>query len=472
MKENNNLNNKKYLFEEMKVSKALATMAVPTVISQLINLIYNMVDAIFIGQTGDTYKAAAVTLAYTIFLMTTAFSNLFGIGGGSLVARLLGVGKTNKAKGASSLSFYGSIVIAILYSILIFIFMEPLLYFLGASENTILFAKQYLFVVTVIGTFPVVLSQTLSHLIRHVGYSKEASIGLSMGGILNCILDPIFMFILLPKGYEVLGAAIATLISNIISLVYLFIKYLSIKKESALSMNINDIKYLEKNDIKSLFGVGVPSALLPGLFDLANIVLNALMSSYGDIQLAAIGIVMKIERLPNAINIGISQGMLPIVAYNYASENHKRMNDILNTAKKVGLMIAFVSLILYQIFANPLSKIFLNVNMGSNKEIALQTIFYASLFLRIRCFASPVQFLNYNTSYCMQAVDYGKGTLLHVIFRELVFYIPYMFIFNYLFGIYGLVIAIFFGEGSGAIFATLIFRHWKKENINIKKYIY
>lgn len=456
---------KKYLFEKMPVKKALFSMAVPTIISQLINLVYNMVDTIFIGQTGDAYKTAAVTLAFSIFMLTIAFSNLFGIGGGSLIARLTGAGKEKQARSVCAFSFYGSIAVALLYSLLIGVFQTPILRFLGASDNTIGFAKQYLLLVVIIGNVPVILSGTAAHLLRNTGYSRQASIGLSAGGILNVILDPLFMFVILPDGMEVFGAALATLLSNVAACIYLIFKMHSISKHSPVSMNPADLFRISQENIKVLFDVGIPSALLNGLFDVANIVLNALMASHGDLELAAIGIVMKAERLPNAVNIGICQGMLPIVAYNFASGNHPRMDQVIKTARKYGLGISFASLVLFEACSPLLCSLFMNTGAGTDRAAAVQTIAFAAIFLRIRCLASPLQFLNYSTSFGMQAVGYGRGTLMHAVFRELVFYIPFMFVLNGLFGTYGLSCAIIFGEGAGAMFAIVLFDRWKKKNL-------
>ena len=212
---------KQEIFENLPIRKALMVMAVPTIISQLVNLIYNMVDAFFIGRTGNSYMMAATTITITLTMMNVAFSNLHGIGGGSLVARLMGQQQTENAKKVSAFSFYGCILIALAYSLLIGIFINPVLQFLGASEATIDYARQYTLYVIVIGTLPSIVSQTLAHLLRNSGYATEASIGLSGGGILNVLLDPLFMFVILPKGQEVAGAAIATLISNICACLYI-----------------------------------------------------------------------------------------------------------------------------------------------------------------------------------------------------------------------------------------------------------
>ena len=230
------------------------------------------------------------------------------------------------------------------------------------------------------GSLPTILSMMGAHLLRNVGYSRQASIGLSGGGILNMVLDPLFMFVLLPDGWEVLGAALATLISNIASCIYMLYMLNKVSKTSALSIRLADVRGVKQADMKGVFTVGVPSAILTGLFDVANIFLNALMAVHGDLALAAVG-------------------------------------------------ISLLSLALFQAFAAPLVRIFLSTSAG-DVEAALVTIGFAVIFIRIRCVASPFQFLNYHTSYCMQAMGDGFGTLLHAVVRELVFYIPFMFLLD------------------------------------------
>lgn len=452
---------KKELFESIPVPKAIAAMAVPTIISQLINLIYNTVDTIFIGRTGDPAKTAAVTVAFTLFMMTVAFSNLFGIGGGSLIARLIGAKREEDAKKVSAFSFYCAIGIALLYSLVIGVFLDPILRVLGASDQTIGYARQYVLVVVVAGNLPVILSQTVAHLLRNSGHSRQASIGLSSGGILNILLDPLFMFVLLPQGKEVLGAAIATLLANVAACVYLLLAFRKVSKTAPLSFRPGDAKAIKKPEIKSLFTVGLPSAALTALFDVANMFLISLMSAYDVPEQAAIGIVMKAERLPNAINIGLCQGMLPIVAYNYSSGNRERMSKVIRSVRIYGLAISAVCLILFEIFASQVVRLFLSTSAGKIDD-AVKTIGFATLFLQIRCLASISQFLNYHTSFCMQAVGNGRDTLLHAFCRELVFYIPFMYLLNALFGKVGLVCALIAGETCGAILALILFIRWKR----------
>ena len=164
------------------------------------------------------------------------------------------------------------------------------------------------------------------------------------------------------------------------------------------------------------------------------------------------GIVMKVERIPNAINIGICQGMLPIIAYNYTSGDHNRMKEVIKKARHMGLLVSAICILLFLIFANPIAHVFMNT-AAENIKTAIITITYATLFLRIRCIAAPVQFMNYHTSFCMQAMGNGGKTLLHAIVREIVFYIPFMFILDKYFNKEGLAFALPIGEACGAAFA-------------------
>lgn len=456
---------KKDLFETMPVPRALMSMAVPAIISQLISLVYNMVDAFFLGRTGNPYMLAATSLTFTIVLLMVALSNLFGIGGGSQMARLIGQGRHDEAKSVSAFSLYGAVAAALLYSLVIGLFRSPILFALGASEATIVYAKQYVTIVVVCGSIPSIISTSLAYQLRNVGYSKQASFGLSSGGILNMLLDPLFMFVLLPQGMEVIGAALATLLSNICSLAYLLFIFCSLSKQTPMSPKAGDAVKISRENMKRLFAVGIPSSLMTAFADIASMVLNVLMAGHGDMALAGLGIVLKIERVPNAFNVGLCQGMLPIVAYNYSNGNHKRMNEVIRTSRMYGLVIAAVSVLLFEIFALPLPRLFMSTSQN-NAEQALMTIGFAVLLLRIRCISSPLQYINYHASFCMQAIGNGKATILHIAVRQLVFYVPFMLIFDALMGLPGLAWALVAGELCSAIFALLLLKKIQKQGLS------
>ncbi|MBR3973633.1 MAG: MATE family efflux transporter [Oscillospiraceae bacterium] len=417
------------IFERMSVPRALAKMAIPTIISQLITLIYNIADTWFIGQTDNPYMVAASSLVLTVFLMTAGVSNLFGVGGGSLVVRLLGSKDEEEAAKAASYSLMMAGIAALIFSVLCLIFMEPLLRLLGASDNTIGYAKQYLTFVVVIGGVPTVLSSTMSSMLRNIGYSKEAGFGLGMGGVLNVILDPIFMFLLLPDGYEVVGAAMATMLSNVISLIYFILVYRRVQKASILALP-KRLEKIRKDSLQSIFSVGIPAAVSLLLYDLTNMVINGLSASHGDFELAAMGIVLKVERLPQNIGIGICLGMMPLVAYNYAAKNYDRMKAFFSASRLAGVAVAIFSLVVYRMFAAQFIQAFISDP---------QTVVFGTEFLKIRCFAPGFMFLSFHLVHFMQAVDRGRVSLWLAVIRQLGLNIPILFLMNLLFGMTGVV---------------------------------
>ena len=417
------------IFETRPVPRALAKMAIPTIVSQLITLVYNVADTWFIGQTNNPYMVAASSLVLTVFLMTTGIANLFGVGGGSLVVRLLGRNDRDEAKKVASLSLVMAAAASLAFSILCFIFMNPLLRLLGASDNTIGFARQYLMFVVVIGCFPTVLANTMSSMVHNIGYAREAGFGLGMGGILNVILDPVFMFVVFPDGYQVVGAAVATMLSNFITLVYFIFVYKKLEGKTVLTLP-RSITKIRRESMNSLFSVGVPAAISLLLFDLCNIVINRLASGHGDIELAAIGIVLKVERLPLNIGVGICLGMTPLVAYNYASKNHKRMKDFFRTARLAGLIVSLICVVFYRICASYIIGAFIS---------DADTVRFGTQFLQSRCFATPFMFLSFHMVHFMQAVDRGKVSFQLAVIRQLCLNIPILFLMNMFFGMSGIV---------------------------------
>ena len=440
-------NDKRELFETMPVGKALFTMAIPTIVSQLITMIYNMADTFYIGLSNDPYKVAAASIMGVLFFMLTALSNLFGVGGGSLLSRLLGERREEAAKRVGVFSFYGSLVVAAVYALVCFLFTRPLARLLGASDNTIDYAASYLFWAVVVGAVPSTLSLTMSHLLRSAGYSKESGTGLAIGGISNILLDPLFMFVILPEGNEVTGAAIATMISNVITLGYFLLIYRKLQGKTVLSISPRFIR-LEKPLVFGILAVGLPSALTSLLANATSIVKNNLTSSYGDIEMAAYGIVMKADMLPLNIGMGLCQGMMPLVAYNYAARNYPRMRGFTRAAQIAGMSTACLFIVLFEVFAPQIIWLFIRDEA---------TIAYGTNFLRIACLATPFMISNFQKIYCLQAMGKGKESLLLGVCRQGLLAIPILLILNHFVGLYGVVSAQLLSDGITFIFATVIY---------------
>ncbi len=439
------------IFESLSVPSALRVMIVPAVISQLIVLIYNMADTFYVGQTNNPYMVAAAALILPVFNITLCLAGLAGIGGGALISRLLGENREEEARRVSVFSLYLAILIAAVFALGMGIFMKPLLNLLGAGENTYEYARQYAFCVIVAGGIPTVLSNVLSNLIRSIGYSRQAGTGIVLGGLLNIALDPLFMFVLLPDGYEVLGAGAATCLSNCIACVYFIVVVCRMGKESIVTFHPKAGRP-ERESIAAVFTVGIPSAVATLLFDLDYVVIDKLMVSYHDLALAAIGIVLKVERFPLNVGIGICQGMMPLVAYNYAAGNKKRMEDTIRISRMLGLVIAGISILLYEIFAAQFIRLFIS---------DAQTVEMASAFLRIRVLATPLMFLSFFTVYLFQAFGMGKRSLFLGMMRWLVFNIPMLFLLNAVFGMYGIVWSQVTADTLTVILSFYVYRKYK-----------
>ena len=441
------MDEKKELFETMPVPKALAALAVPTIISSLIAMIYNLADTFYIGQTNDPYKVAAVSLSGTLFFMVNALSQMFGIGGGSLISRMMGAGRTDEAKNVCAFSFYSTAFIGVMCSVIFFIFSDKILCLLGVSKNTFKYAYLYMLIVIIIGAVPSMMNTTMANILRSEGFAKNASFGLGMGGICNIVLDPIMMFVILPKGNEKKGVALATLISTVISFVYMFAIFLKLRKRAYISVNIRDAVKGSKY-IGQVISVGFPSAVGGLLANLSGIVINKLVSGYGDLQLAAMGLVKKIDMIPTNIGMGLCQGMLPLVAYNYASGDYKRMKAVTSCARIAGMSFAVVCVALFELFPQNVLSLFID-----NEE----TILLGTKFLRICCIATPLMVSNVQMSYTYQGMGKGGYSFLFSACRQGLINIPLLFVMKSVWGIAGICCTQFIADGITMLISLIIY---------------
>lgn len=425
------MNTKKELFESANPVKALAVMSVPTVASQLILLIYNISDTWFIGRTNDPAMIGASNLGLTVYLIIVSLANVFGVGGGSLMVRLIGEKKEDEARKTASYSIIASGIAAAVFSLLTLIFLTPLLTLLGADSATMTYGKQYLFTTVVLGGIPTILSMSMPQLLRNAGYSREAGFGVGLGSILNVALDPLFMFVLLPKGNEVLGAGIATMLSNYCSLLYFILVFRKVRNESVLKISFKREK-LEKEHLRSLYSVGIPAAVSVFLFDLVTIVINKLVTVYGDHTkpLAAMGIVLKLERIPINVGLGICLGMVPLIAYNFGSGNLRRMNRFSTLARWVIIGFSSICTVVFFIFAKELVGAFIEDE---------ETVRLGIMFLQARCFALPFMMIGYHIVNYMNAVGKGKVSFILALLRHVIILIPVMLIMNAVWGVTGLI---------------------------------
>ena len=436
------------VFRDMPAAKALWTFAMPSIATMLVLLLYNLADTYFLGRVGNPYMVAATSLVLPVYNVTIAFANLFGAGGGTLIARLMGRHDPEEAKKVSGFSVVMSVIVSVIFALIMYVFEDPILYFLGASGNTILYARQYTFWVLIIGALPSVLLHSMSNLAKNAGLSKEAGIGNVFSTVMNIILDPVFMFVILPEGMEVVGAAVATLISCIFNALY-FIAIFRINRSRSVLRMLPTGGLPRKDSILSIFSVGIPAALSMFLYDLTNIVINKLAAGHGDIPLAAIGIVLKAERLPLNICVGLCMGMVPLVGYSYAAGNYKRMKEIHRTTQLHGCIISVICIVLYEIFAGVIMNVFIS---------DAETVVLGTAYLRVRCLATILMFACFNYTNFFQGVGMGKQALVLSVVRQLVFNIPILLILNSVLGMTGVIWTQFIADGCTAVVSIFVYR--------------
>ncbi len=438
------MRNKDYLFSEMPVRRAVLSLAVPTVISQIITVIYNMADTFFIGQLNDPNQVAAATVAMPAFAALTALSNLFGIGGASKIARCLGKKDEETAKRTAAFSIWTALVVSLFYGIVIFLARPWFLPVLGTNTGTYDFCSSYVFWTITIGAIPTVLNAELAHLIRTEGYAKQAGFGVAFGGVLNIALDPIFIF-----GFhmEITGAAIATMLSNTAAVIYFFLFLFKIRKKTVITPNPKYYCIVDGIPGDVVIG-GLPSFIMMMLGCLSNSVLNRLVTSYSNEAMAGMGIAKKIDMIAFSVAQGMTQGVLPLIAYNYASGNRKRMNKSIQVTVVYTLMIACTATLTLFLFASPITRCFIN-----NDE----TVSYGKDFLKVICFTCPSTAVNFMIITVFQATKQKVQPLLLSLLRKGSLDIPFMIALNRFIGIKGIAWATPLADWLALIVSLILF---------------
>lgn len=423
----------KTLFEDSPVLEAIVRLAFPTVIGQIILVLYNMADTFFIGLTGSDAMITAATVCMPAFMFLQAISNLFGVGGASVISRALGARDLQRAKDTASFAFWGCAAVTVLYSLGAWLFAGPFVDLLGGSNPLVHdYAVEYLTFTVVIGGLATSLNALLAHLVRSEGRSLQASIGVALGGVMNIALDPLFMFVILPRGYETLGAAIATALSNVIALAYFLIVVLREGKRSILRLSPRRLDKSVRGKIPAdVLMTGLPACLMTLCENISYAVLDALMAASGTALQAGLGIAKKVNMLAHSIVRGMSQGVLPLIGYNYAAGNHKRMKTSITLSMALSVAMAAVCMTVSLVFSRQLIGLF--IPSGS------ESVTYGASFLRILCLGGPFSACAYALISFFQAVGKGMRSFVLAILRKGLLDIPLMFLLNRLLPIFGIV---------------------------------
>jgi len=443
------------LFEGQSVPRVVARFAVPTVLSQLVTLLYNLADTFFVGHTNDPAQVAALTLSFPLFMSLTMVGNLFGIGANSFISRSLGQGERQRASLASTFAFYGALMGVGLIILVLSLFMTPILTVIGAiTPETFQATKDYLTWTVIYGGIPTVASLMLGHLIRAEGNTRQASIGMALGGFLNIGLDYLFVSVF---GMAARGAAIATCISNVAVFFYL-LQVLLRKKDTVVVLNPAKFRF-HPWIAKQVILVGIPAASIIILGSSANIVLTHLMSPYGDVSIAAYGIVQKVGTIGIQITVGLTQGLMPLLGFCYGAGDRKRLEEINRFSFLLLGTYAALCILVVELFAGPIVGLFIEETATVEKAIG---------FLRIWFLCAPGMCFTNLFSSIFQAMGKWVQALLLSVIRQAGLLFPLLVILDKVAGEGGLICAQPIADTAtlvlGSVFYIVLIRQYRNEH--------
>ena len=444
------------LFEEIPVYQAVLQLSIPSVISSLVMVIYNLSDTYFVGLLNNPIETAAVTLVSPVTLGFNAVNNLFGVGCSSMISRALGRKQEDFASRVSAFGFYGALCSGLIFSLVCLLLQQPLLGLLGSSSSTWAATEAYLYWTVLWGAVPSILNVVLAYMVRSEGASLHASIGTMSGCILNMILDPVFI---LPQGLNMgaAGAGLATFLSNCAACIYFFILLYHKQANSCIQISPRNFS-LEKNLVLGVCQVGIPSAIQNLLNVTSMTLLNNLTAVYGPDAVAAMGIAQKINQVPMQMAFGFSQGCMPIISYTYSGKLYSRMKESIDFAFRALIPIMIGITVLYFVFSGNLVRLFMD-----NPTI----IQYGTSFLRGFCLILPFLRMDFLTVSIFQSLGNGRVPLFFSILRKLILEVPALILLDRIFPMYGLAYAQLIAEVVlAAVAMVMLKRLYRKLHIS------
>lgn len=406
----------------MPVPKAVMKNALPAMAAMLMVLIYNLADTFFIGQTHDDLQVAAVSLATPVFLIFMAVGTVFGIGGTSVISRAMGQGRQDHAKKVCSFCMWGCVAVGAAMSAFFLLFMDEILGWIGATPDTWDYAKTYLTIVSCCGPF-VLIGNCYSNVIRAEGQSGKAMMGQLIGNLLNVVLDPLLILVF---GWDIAGAAVATVIGNVVGAGYYILYFL--RGSSTLSIRLKDFA-LGGGVCSGVLAIGIPASLGSLLMSVSQIIVNALMTDYGDMALAGIGVAMKVSMMTGMVCIGFGQGIQPLLGYCVGAKLWERFKKVMKFSLVFSLALSVVMTGVCYLFTNGIVSAFLTDPAAFD---------YAVQFSRILLTTSFLFGAFYVLSNALQAMGAATAALIVNLSRQGIIYIPALFILKAALGAAGL----------------------------------
>lgn len=436
-----------------KPSKLLRSFAIPSIISMLVSSLYNIIDQIFIGQGVGYLGNAATNVAFPLTTITLAISLLIGIGSASRFSLYLGAKEYDRARHVIGNGIMAMLISSVIYVILVFLFLTPLMRAFGATDRILPYALQYTSITTLGAPF-LIGTNVLSNMIRADGSPKYSMACMLVGAAMNTILDPIFIFIF---GMGVAGAAWATVIGQVGSFV---VGAIYLKNFKHVQLERKDFRFSLYQTLETA-AIGISASINQCAILVVQIVLNNSLVYYGqfsvygqDIPLATCGIVMKVNSVLMAVIIGISQGTQPIVGFNYGAKSYERVRQTLRLSLSYGLAVSIIGWACFQLFTAPILSLF-----GTGDPLYFEfAIHFMKIFLSLTCVIS-IQIIS--SGYFSAVGKPLKGMVLSLT-RQVLFFIPLVLILPHFLGLDGIMYSAPVADGV-AFIVSLIFvlREWK-----------
>ncbi len=430
----------------MKVSGAVTKMAIPSVISSLVTVLYNMADTFFVGQTGDALQVAAVSLTNPIFILFMAFANMFGMGGSAAASMALGQKNEKRVRQVSSFVTYASLVVGVFFAVFLLVFTGPVLSLFGADAQTYEYARGYTIYVAVGAPF-IIWSAATSFVVRAEGASREAMIGSMIGTIANIVLDPLFIS---GFGMGAAGAAIATTIGNVMASAYYLWYFL--KKSQSMSLHPQYFTCRE-GILRSVCSTGLPTAIFSALMSISTIVLNQILVVYGNDPVAAIGIVFKANMFITFLQMGLANGVQPLLGYSYGAGNTARFREVESFTKKCCVVVGVAATLFFFVAREPIIRLFI-----SDSDV----ISYGVEMLVAYMVSGPFIGLLFVNMNCMQSVEHALPATILSVMRQGVLLIPLLYLLQAVAGLDGVIYGQAITDYIAIILSIVLWRRIRK----------
>ncbi|MDR1909413.1 MAG: MATE family efflux transporter [Spirochaetaceae bacterium] len=411
------------LMESAPVSTAILRLAVPMMVGSVAQMIYNMTDTFFIGQTNDPNMVAGISLSMPLFMLSQGLGNIFAMGASSYMSRCLGAKRMDEAKRTNATAFWITLVMGIILTGVIVTLREPVLHLIGTSEITFPYANSYFTIISFFISFSM-MGMCLGGAIRSEGASTAAMTSQMLGIVVNIVLDPIFI---LYFNWGVAGAAWATVAGQTTGFIYCVLFY--IRGKSVLSIHPRFFQP-NKHMLKEVFKIGIPSAISNVVFTFASVVSNVIAAGYGDFVVAGSGISMRVTMLAFGLIMSLGFGFAPFAGFNYGARNLKRLSSGLRVTITYTTALALFFMVVFFFFGRQMMMIFIRDE---------KTIDAGARMMRAFLIGLPTMGIQMTIMSTFQALGKPIQSTVINLGRQFLVYLPLLFILNRLFGFTGFI---------------------------------